>query len=107
MSFLSFKAVDKSLTEISVEVIRGQGLDTDVIVYYETRDLSERVTTKPGVETHRAVVGQDYQRPTTKHIRFAKQEVSIYVNVQLLLSSLRLIAQTTRAFLFVNLAACI
>ena len=107
MSFLSFKAVDKSLTEISVEVIRGQGLDTDVIVYYETRDLSERVTTKPGVETHRAVVGQDYQRPTTKYIRFAKQEVSIYVNVQFLHSSLRLIAQTARAFLFVNLAACI
>lgn len=84
---------------MSVEVIRGQGLDTDVIVYYETRDLSKRVTTKPGVETHRAVVGQDYQRPTTKFIRFAEQEVSIYAIVELLLSCRRIIAQTTRASL--------
>ncbi|XP_015763361.1 PREDICTED: G-protein coupled receptor 98-like [Acropora digitifera] len=78
-----FKAVDKSLTEMSVEVIRGQGLDTDVIVYYETRDLSKRVTTKPGVETYRAVVGQDYQRPTTKFIRFAKQETSKLISISL------------------------
>ena len=99
ISFPRFKAVDKSLTEMSVEVIRGQGLDTDVIVYYETRDLSKRVTTKPGVETYRAVVGQDYQRPTTKFIRFAKQEVSIYAIVQFLLSCRRIIAQTTRASL--------
>ena len=63
--------------EVSVEVIRGQGLDTDIVVYYETRDLIERITTKPGVETYQALAGQDYRRPTTKSVRFAKQEVRI------------------------------
>ncbi|XP_068693739.1 adhesion G-protein coupled receptor V1-like isoform X3 [Montipora foliosa] len=78
-----YKAVDKSSTEVSVEVIRGHGLDTDIIVYYETRDLSERITTKPGVETYQALAGQDYQRPNTKFVRFAKQETSKLISIPL------------------------
>ena len=70
--------MEKSSTEVSVEVIRGQGKDTDVTVYYETRDLTERVTTKPGVETYQAVAGEDYQKPNTVSIKFAKGEVGIY-----------------------------
>ena len=58
---------------------RGQGTDTDITVYYETRDLTERVTTKPGVETYQAVAGQDYQKPSTVFVRFAKGEVSIFL----------------------------
>lgn len=69
--------MEKSLTEVSVEVIRGQGKDTDVTVYYETRDLTERVTTKPGVETYQAIAGEDYQKPSTVTIKFAKGEVGV------------------------------
>ena len=69
--------MEKSLTEVSVEVIRGQGKDTDVTVYYEARDLTERVTTKPGVETYQAIAGEDYQKPSTVTIKFAKGEVGV------------------------------
>ena len=74
---LSFKAVDKTSTEVQVEVKRGQGTDTDITVNFKTRDLTERVTTKPGVDTYQAIAGEDYKVPTTVAVRFAKGEVSI------------------------------
>lgn len=74
----SYAAVDKTSTEVRLQVIRGQGKDTDVTVYYKTRDLAERVTTKPGVETYQALAGEDYKVPTTTSIRFAKGEVSMF-----------------------------
>lgn len=62
---------------MQVEVRRGQGTDTDVTVFFKTRDLAERVNTKPGVDTYQALAGEDYTVPTTKSVRFAKGEVSI------------------------------
>lgn len=69
--------MDKTSTEVQVEVRRGQGTDTDVTVFFKTRDLAERVNTKPGVDTYQALAGEDYTVPTTKSVRFAKGEVSI------------------------------
>jgi len=69
--------VDKTSTEVQLRVARDYGKDTDVTVNFETRDLTEQFTSKPGVETSQAFAGQDYEKPTTTSISFAKDEVSL------------------------------
>lgn len=73
---LSYTTVDKTATEISLQVIRNHGKDNDVTVYFKTRDLPDRFTSKPGLETSQAFAGQDYVKPTATSIRFTKGEVS-------------------------------
>lgn len=77
VSFSSYTTIDKTATEVRIQVIRDHGKDNDVTVYFKTRDLTERFTSKPGLETSQAFVGQDYEKPTTTSIRFAKGEVSL------------------------------
>ena len=47
-------------------------------VFFETRDLVESVTSKPGVKTYQAFVGQDYERPSVVSVRFAPGEVGLH-----------------------------
>lgn len=61
---------------MSLQVIRNHGKDNDVTVYFKTRDLPDRFTSKPGLETSQAFAGQDYVKPTATSIRFTKGEVS-------------------------------
>lgn len=69
--------MDKTSTEVRLEVARDHGKDTDVTVYFETRDLTERFTSKPGLQTSQAFAGEDYEKPTTTSIKFAKGEVRL------------------------------
>ena len=68
--------MDKTSTEVQLQVGRDYGKDSDVTVNFETRDLAEQFTSKPGVQTSRAFAGEDYEKPTTTSITFAKGEVS-------------------------------
>lgn len=68
--------MDKTSTEVQLRVARDYGKDTDVTVNFETRDLAEQFTSKPGVQTSRAFAGEDYEKPTTTSITFAKGVVS-------------------------------
>ena len=74
--FSSYTTVDKTSTEVQLKVARDYGKDTDVTVNFETRDLTEEFTSKPGVQTSQAFAGEDYEKPTTTSITFAKGEVS-------------------------------
>ena len=76
--FSSYTTVDKTSTEVELKVARDYGKDTDVTVNCETRDLTEEFTSKPGVQTSQAFAGQDYEKPTTTSITFAKGEVSFH-----------------------------
>ncbi|PFX17387.1 G-protein coupled receptor 98 [Stylophora pistillata] len=78
-----YTTVDKSATEISLQVIRDHGKDNDVTVYFKTRDLPDRFTSKPGLETSQALAGQDYEKPTATSIRFAKGETSQLITIAL------------------------
>ena len=69
---------DKTSTEVRLKVIREYGKDNDVTVYYKARDLTERFTTKPGLQTSQAFAGEDYEKPTAVSVRFAKGEVSVW-----------------------------
>ena len=60
-----------------LKVVREYGKDNDVTVYYKTRDLTERFTTKPGLQTSQAFAGEDYEKPTAVSVRFGKGEVSV------------------------------
>lgn len=68
--------MDKTSTEVQLKVARDYGKDTDVTVFFEARDLTEKFTSKPGVQTSQAFAGEDYEKPTTTSITFAKGEVS-------------------------------
>lgn len=70
--------MDKTSTEVQLKVARDHGKDTDVTVNFETRDLAEQFTSKPGVQTSQAFAGEDYETPTTTSITFAKGEVSLF-----------------------------
>ena len=70
--------MDKTATEVRLKVSRDHGKDTDVTVYFETSDLTERFTSKPGLQTSQAFAGEDYEKPTATSIKFAKGEVSFF-----------------------------
>lgn len=63
--------MDIKATEVELEIVRSKGTTTDVTVHFQTNDLPESFTMKPGVKTYRASSVQDYEKPSVTSVRFA------------------------------------